>query len=112
MNVKFEERGAIGVVMPQGAITAETTDSFRDLFVDWFRRADGVKNVVLDLSQVDFMDSSGLGTIIALLRRVTERGGDMKIVGPKRVRMIFEITRAYKVFDIVDSVDEAIAICE
>jgi anti-sigma B factor antagonist len=113
MNVKFEGRGTVGVVTPQEAITAETADSFRDQFVDWLGRGETVKNVILDLTLVDFMDSSGLGTIIALLKRVSERGGDLKIVGlSKKVRMVFEITRAYKVFDIVDTVDEAVRACQ
>jgi anti-sigma B factor antagonist len=55
------------------------------------------------------MDSAGLGTLIAVLKRITERGGDMKIAClQKKPRMVFEITRAYKVFEIYDTVDEAL----
>jgi anti-sigma B factor antagonist len=113
MNVRFEERDAVGVVSPQEAMTAETADSFREQFIAWFEATGGVKNVVVTLERVDFMDSSGLGTLIALLKRVSEREGDMKIAClSKKVRMVFEITRAYKVFEIVDSVDEAIRACQ
>jgi anti-sigma B factor antagonist len=111
MNVLFEERGSVGVVTPQEAITAETADLLRDQFVDWLGHSPNVKNVVFNLALVDFIDSSGLGTLIALLKRVSERGGDLKIACLlKKVRMVFEITRAYKVFEITDSVDEAIRI--
>ena len=61
------------------------------------------------MAGVDFLDSAGLGSLIALLKRVSERGGDMKIAGlQKKVRMVFEITRAFKVFDIFDNPDEAL----
>jgi len=112
MNVQFEQRGTVGVVTPQEDMTADSVDSLKNQFVDWLSRAGGVKNVVVNLSMVEFMDSSGLGTLIALLKRVSERGGDLKIAClPKKVRMVFEITRAYKIFEITDSVDEAVRIC-
>ena len=112
MNVLFEERGGVGVVTPQESMTADSVDSLRDQFTDWLGRMSGVKNVVINLAEVDFMDSSGLGALIALLKRVTERGGDLKIAClSKKVRMVFEITRAHKIFEITDSVDEAVRIC-
>ena len=113
MKIKFEERGTIGVVTPMEALTAESVDSFREQFIDWFAGLSGVKNVVISLESVDFMDSSGLGTLIAMLKRVSERGGDLKIAClSKKVRMVFEITRAYKVFEIFDTVDEAVRACQ
>jgi len=112
MNVQFEERGTVGVVTPQESMTADSVDSLKDQFVDWLGRTGGVKNVVVNLAKVDFMDSSGLGTLIALLKRVSERGGDLKIAClPKKIRMVFEITRAHKIFEITDSVEEAVSIC-
>lgn len=112
MNVTFEEKGTTGVISPQEALTAESVDSFRDQFIDWLARTSDARNVLVNLEKVDFMDSSGLGTLIALLKRVSERGGDLKICGmSKKVRMVFEITRAYKVFEIVDTVDEGVRAC-
>ncbi len=113
MNVMFEVRGSTGLVLPQGDLTAETADSFREQFIRWMQGATGVRNVVVDLGAVGFMDSSGLGILIALLKRVSERGGDLKIAClGKKVRLVFEITRAYKVFEILDTVDEAVAACK
>ena len=55
------------------------------------------------------MDSAGLGSLIAALKRITERGGDMKLAClQKKPRMVFEITRAYKVFEIFDTIEEAL----
>jgi anti-sigma B factor antagonist len=103
-----KERG-IGVIQVGNALTAASVDTFREQLSSWQSAEPDVKNYVIDLKQVDFMDSAGLGTLIAVLKRITERGGDMKIAClQKKPRMVFEITRAYKVFEICDTVDEAL----
>ncbi len=99
----------IGLVRVQSALSAATVDTFREELSDWQQREPDVRNYVIDLAEVEFMDSAGLGTLIAALKRVTERGGDMKIAClQKKPRMVFEITRAYKVFEIYNSVDDAL----
>lgn len=99
----------VGVVKISMALTAATVDSFRDQFLQWQESERGIKNYVVDLAAVDFMDSAGLGTLIAALKRIAERGGDLKVANlQKKPRMVFEITRAYKVFEIYDSVEDAL----
>ena len=109
MLVTCTKTNGIGVVQVSKAMTAATVDAFRDQLSSWQEAEGAVKNYVIDLEQVDFMDSAGLGTLIAVLKRVTERGGDMKIAClQKKPRMVFEITRAYKVFEIYETVDDAL----
>jgi anti-sigma B factor antagonist len=108
MAAKFQTMDGVGVVVVTGALTSAGVDSFREQFVGWWQSAPEIRNVVVDMAGVDFLDSSGLGVLVALLKRVLERGGDMKIAGlQKKVRMVFEITRAFKVFDIFDNTPEA-----
>ena len=65
--------------------------------------------VALDLSQLQFVDSSGLGAILACLRRVNARGGDLKLYGMTRpVRALFELVRMHRVFEIYNSRDEVV----
>jgi len=109
MVVTCSKEHGIGVIQVSHALTAATVDSFREQLLSWQSAEPTVKNYVIDLKQVDFMDSAGLGTLIATLKRITEQGGDMKIAClQKKPRMVFEITRAYKVFEIYDTVDEAL----
>lgn len=110
MIVTCETREGTGVVSVSGGMTAITAGEFREKFNDWFATTSEAENVVVDLGQVETMDSSGLGAIIASLKRVTEGGGDMRICClQKKPRLVFEITRAYKMFDIYDSIEEALA---
>ena len=111
MIVNCSKMKDIGVVQVAAPLTAATVDSFREQLLSWQDAEDGVRNYIIDMEKVDFMDSAGLGTLIALLKRVTERGGDMKIAClQKKPRMVFEITRAYKVFEIYDSVEDAMRV--
>ena len=113
MAATFQTRNGVGVVVVSGALTSAGVDAFREQFVVWWQAMPDLRNVVVDLTGTEFLDSSGLGSLIALLKRVSERGGDMKIAWlQKKVRMVFEITRAFKVFDIFDTPDEAIKACE
>ena len=113
MTVTFQTNNCAGVVIVTGPLTSAGVDTFREQFVNWWQSLPTLRNVVVDLSGVDFIDSAGLGLLIALLKRISERGGDLKIAGlQKKVRMVFEITRAFKVFDIFDNAAEALNACE
>ncbi len=111
MNVRFEVREARGVVIVTGALNIASVDSFRDQYSRWMNENDTMRQIVLDLAAMDFLDSAGLGVLIAILKRVSERGGDVRIARlQKQPRVVFEITRAYKIFEIFDSVEEALGI--
>jgi len=64
---------------------------------------------VLDFSEIKFIDSAGLGTILALLKRVG-KGGEILITGASEtVSSMFKLTRMDRVFPMYASVDEALA---
>lgn len=65
--------------------------------------------VVLDMSGVKFVDSSGLGALISCLRQLNTRRGDFKLCSmSKTVRALFELMRMHRVFNIHDTREEAI----
>jgi anti-sigma B factor antagonist len=67
------------------------------------------KKVVLDLSRLRFVDSSGLGAMLSCLRQLTGRGGDLRLAGmSKPVRALFELVRMHRIFDIYGTKEEAI----
>ncbi len=110
MTIGFEDRDGKAVAVVGGPMTAETSDLFREKFDAWLQNASASPALVVDLSQVEVMDSSGLGALLGALRRIAEKGGDMRLAALQpKPRLVFEITRAYKAFDIFDSVDEALS---
>ena len=67
------------------------------------------RNFVFNLDGMDFIDSTGLGCIVSCLKSAVEADGNIKLVNLKeKPRMVFEITRAYKIFEIFDNVDTAV----
>lgn len=66
-------------------------------------------NVVVNLSNCEFVDSSFLGALVAGLKKATMKKGDLKIVGLQPpVRAIFELTRLYRIFDLFENEEDAI----
>jgi anti-sigma B factor antagonist len=65
--------------------------------------------LVLDLSHLRFVDSSGLGAFISCLRKLNAKGGDLKLCGmSKQVRAVFELVRMHRVFDILGTTEDAV----
>jgi len=62
---------------------------------------EGVKNVEIDLSQTVFLDSCGLGALVALRKTLGERGGVVRLLNPTpSARQILELTRLHRIFEI------------
>lgn len=69
----------------------------------------GNRIVILDISNINFVDSTGLGSLLACLRQLQRTGGDMKLCGMnKQVRALFELVRMHRIFDIYNSKAEAL----
>jgi anti-sigma B factor antagonist len=68
----------------------------------------GARRLVIDLSPTDFVDSVGLGILVAVHKRVRVHDGELAIVCPDpRLRRLFVITDLDRVFRLVDTVDQA-----
>ncbi len=107
MTLQFDKQGKIGLIRLTGPIDASNVMDLKKKFQEWMNET---SYFVMDLNQVDFIDSTGLGGLVACLKYASEAGGDLKIacLQPKP-RMVFEITRAFKIFEVYDDVNVAIA---
>ena len=66
-------------------------------------------SLVLDLSRLRFVDSSGLGAMLSCLRQLSAKKGDLKLCGmSKQVRALFELVRMHLIFDIYGTREEAV----
>jgi anti-sigma B factor antagonist len=70
----------------------------------------GITRVVLDLGGVDFIDSTGLGVIVGMVKRLRTHGGELSLIrGEDRVTKVFDITRVSDILPLHESLDEALA---
>ena len=110
MSVKIETRkvGDVTVVDVSGRITlGEGSSALRDVLRDL--SAQGNKKILLNLSEVSYIDSSGIGELVSGFTTVANQGGDLKLLGlTKRVKDLLQITKLYTVFDVHE--DEAHAV--
>ena len=69
---------------------------------------EGPKHVILDLSQIDFVDSSGLGALVQLVKKAQTLDGTLQIVSNPRVTQTVKLIRLEKFLSLQPSVDEAV----
>jgi anti-sigma B factor antagonist len=66
--------------------------------------------VVLDLEQLRFLDSSGLGAFLSCLRKLNAKSGDLKLCGmSKQIHEVFHLVRMHRIFDIFNTREEAVS---
>ena len=98
--------GAV-VVSPRGDVDMSRSPVLRETLRAV--QADRPKRVVIDLSEVEYMDSSGLATLVEAMRTAKSHATKLVLCGlNEKVRAIFEIARLHHFFAIVDSVDQAL----
>ena len=110
MSVKLTTRENAGVVIvdADGKLTlGEGTSSLRNTIRELV--AGGSRKIVLNLADVSYMDSSGLGELIGAHTSVITAGGEMKLLNlGKRVHDLLKLTKLYTVFEVFE--DEAAAL--
>ncbi len=110
MSVKLDTRhvGDVTVVDISGRITlGEGSSALRDLLRDLIAKGD--KKILLNLGEVTYIDSSGIGELVSAYTSSSNAGGTLKLLSlTKRVQDLLQITKLYTVFDVHE--DEAHAI--
>ncbi|MEO7653629.1 MAG: STAS domain-containing protein [Bryobacteraceae bacterium] len=110
MSLKLTSRqvGDVAVLDVAGRITlGEGSSTLRDSMRDLVSK--GQKKVLLNLSEVTYIDSSGIGELVSGFTTVTNAGGQLKLLGlTNRVKDLLQITKLYTVFDVHE--DEAHAV--
>jgi anti-sigma B factor antagonist len=107
MNIGVTQQGDVQILHCGGSLDADTVRAFKKVAFDLV--GTGVNRIVLDCSDLTFIDSMGLGVLISLLRRVRQRDGDVKVAAlSDEVKTIFEITRLHRLFEVCSDWDTAV----
>jgi anti-sigma B factor antagonist len=95
------------VIALGGEVDVYTSPRLKQEMVDLLNK--GITRLVIDLSAVEYLDSTGLGVLIGGLKRARERDGDLRLICDNlRILRIFEITGLTKIFDIYRTEAEAL----
>ena len=107
MNIREEKSNDVVVCTPEGEINIHTSVELRKVFEKFITHSE--KKLLVDFSNVSYIDSSGLATLIEMLQRLKRIGGTLRLSGMvDKVKNVFEITKVHKLFAIFDSRQEAL----
>lgn len=102
LNLNTRTVGAVTILDASGRITlGEGSTALRDTVKQLL--ADGKKKILLNLADVNYVDSSGMGELVSAFTSVSNVGGELKLLGvTKRIKDLLQITKLYTIFDIYD----------
>ena len=109
MKATIRQVDSVTVVDISGRITlGEGCTQLRELIRDQLSK--GNKNILLNLADVTYIDSSGIGELVSAFTTVRSSGGELKLLNlTKKVHDLLQITKLYTVFDVHDDEAKAIA---
>lgn len=113
MNFAVEHRVDRGVTVVEvtGEVDVFSSPRLREMLLEVIDG--GATDLVVDLGDVTFLDSTGLGVLVGIYHRLRARNGTMTFVGANdRVRRVFHVTQLTKIFELHDSLDDAVAALE
>jgi anti-sigma B factor antagonist len=107
MDIEVTKSSGIAVVAPQGDLDMAAADQMKRTLTDLVDK--GGRKLLIDLDRVGYIDSSGLGALVASMKHARTVGGDMRLCGLQEdVRAIFEMTRLIKAITVHATRSEAL----
>lgn len=99
LSLQVTDQDGVCTLALEGELDIATAPGFRERLIELF--TDGVRQVVLDLSQLAYVDSVGLGILVGGLKRYREASGDLYLRHPQgQVSQVLEITGVAQLFQV------------
>ncbi|HXM73421.1 MAG TPA: STAS domain-containing protein [Candidatus Dormibacteraeota bacterium] len=110
MSLEVQTRqvdNGVTVVAPTGRLDVAGAPALKDAISEAVKN--GQPRVVLDMEGISFVDSTGLGSVIAALKQIRSSQGDLRLAAPnQQVRVVLELTTLDRVFPYYSTVEEAL----
>ncbi len=100
MEIKSKISGNVLICYVQGELDHHTADEFRN-YIDYNLENNAVKHLVLDLSRLEFMDSSGIGALIGRYKKVSSLGGKTAVANVNN--QVGRLLKVSGIYDIITS---------
>ena len=109
MKINRDEQNGITIIQPKGKITIGEGDVLlREEITKLL--AEDKKKLILDLGEVSYMDSAGVGELVSVYTSVKNRGGELKLAAlTKKIKDLLSITQLMTIFDTYETLEEALA---
>ena len=102
------DAGGVYVVQVEGQLIVGNRQELKDLVQAALDR--GERRLLIDFSRTGYIDSSGLGALVSISKRIREAGGELRLSGLNEdLRSLFELTKLDTLFSIADTPQQALA---
>jgi anti-sigma B factor antagonist len=106
IDVKHEPGGEVVLFKLRGSLDLATSPTVRAALMEATEK--GKRELIVDLTQLEFLDSTGLGALIGAHRRASERDGSLRLViGNGPISRLLNITGLMRVFSVYHSIEDA-----
>jgi anti-sigma B factor antagonist len=96
MEINCVSDDMAAIMTPHGRLDGRYSSILKKKIAEQLRQN---SRIIIDMSQVSFIDSTGLGVLVGALKKAISREGDIRLVSPtEEVRMLMELTRVDRVF--------------
>jgi len=108
MNLQTEKNGdSLVLYINEERLDAHNSSDLKDTMLRFLEN--GEKSIIVDLKEVRFIDSSGLGALLSGYKNANLHQGNLALSGlQSRVQSMFELTRLHQVFEIYPNTEEAL----
>jgi anti-sigma B factor antagonist len=108
MGFQVEKQGEVTVVDVEGQLIVGNRQELKQKVLEQLENGD--RKFVIDFSNTGYIDSSGLGVLVSLSKKIREQGGELRLANLNEdLRTLFELTKLDTLFKIADSRQEAMA---
>jgi len=108
MSFRISDTDGVVLVEVDGELIVGNREAFKEVVID--RLDDGGRKFLVDFAESSYIDSSGLGALVSLSKRIREAGGELRLAGLNDdLRTLFELTKLNTLFQISDSRELALA---
>ncbi len=107
MNIKIDQKNNVWVCRMNGEIDINTAPQIKKVFDKML--SEKREKILINFEKVSYIDSSGLATLVEMLKNIRSYGGKLKLSSlSSKIRSLFEITKLEKLFDISNDEEEAL----
>lgn len=108
MSFRISDTDGVVLVEVDGELIVGNREEFKEVVID--RLDDGGRKFLVDFAESSYIDSSGLGALVSLSKRIREAGGELRLAGLNDdLRTLFELTKLNTLFQILDNRELALA---
>ncbi|HEU4989905.1 MAG: STAS domain-containing protein [Gemmatimonadota bacterium] len=108
MSFTIAKQGDVSIVAIDGQLIVSNRQELKQKMLDELEG--GARKILVDFSQTGYIDSSGLGVLVSLSKKIREQGGALRLAGLNEdLRTLFELTKLDTLFQISDTRAQALA---